>query len=105
LEVYVCSSAVSGEQLGKVQRLLSSMGDCSIQVDDESFLDKATGVSGSGPGFVFVVFEAFIDAAVELGFSRAQAQAMTLQLFDGCVALARSCPGWLPVRFCLFVCF
>ena len=78
--------------MSKVQKLLASMGECSIHVEDEGFLDKATGVSGSGPGFVFVIFEAFIDAAVELGFSRAQAQAMTLQLFDGCVTLARTCP-------------
>jgi len=66
---------VTAEQLGKVQKLLASMGDCSIPVDDEGYLDKATGVTGSGPGFVFVLFEAFIDVAVELGFSRVQAQA------------------------------
>jgi pyrroline-5-carboxylate reductase len=93
VSVYCHTPAVTSDMLAKVQKLLTSLGDCVIHVDDESYLDKATGVSGSGPGFVFVIFEAFMDTAVELGFSRAQAQAMTLQLFDGCVTLARSAPG------------
>ena len=92
VSVYCCAPAVTAEQRAKVLLLLASLGDCRIAVADESYIDKATGVSGSGPGFVFVIFESFMDAAVELGFSRAQAQDMTLQLFDGCVALARAAP-------------
>ncbi len=92
VSVYCCGPDVSPEQKDKVLQLLASLGDCRIAVTDESYIDKATGVSGSGPGFVFVLFEAFMDTAVELGFSRVQAQQMTLQLFDGCVALARASP-------------
>jgi pyrroline-5-carboxylate reductase len=92
VSVYCCAPSITQEQRAKVLLLLASLGDCHIDVADESYIDKATGVSGSGPGFVFVIFEAFMDAAVELGFTRAQAQDMTLQLFDGCVALARASP-------------
>ena len=50
----------------------------------------ATGLSGSGPGFVLLLIEAMIDAGVQIGFSRGDAQKMVLQTFDGCVELVRA---------------
>lgn len=38
-----------------------------VYVDDESFIDMATAISGSGPAYVFLLMEAMIDAGVHMG--------------------------------------
>ena len=43
----------------------------------------ATAVSGSGPAYVFLFIEAFIDAAVHLGWPRQQAEKLVLQTVRG----------------------
>jgi pyrroline-5-carboxylate reductase len=52
-------------------------------------MDMATGLSGSGPGFVFLIIEAMIDAGVHMGFSRAQAEKLVLQTIKGSVLYAQ----------------
>ena len=39
-------------------------------MDDESFIDMSTSISGSGPAYIFLLMEAMIDAGVHMGFSR-----------------------------------
>ena len=60
-----------------------------MQVDEESYLDMATGLSGSGPGFVLLLVEAMIDAGVHMGFPRRDAEAMVLQTIGGSIELMR----------------
>jgi pyrroline-5-carboxylate reductase len=47
-------NSISEEDREMVVKLLNSLGDCVIFVQDESYLDKITGLSGSGPGLLFV---------------------------------------------------
>jgi pyrroline-5-carboxylate reductase len=54
-----------------------------IYVEDEKYLDMATALSGSGPGFVYLLLEAFIDAGVHIGFRRDVAEKLALQTFIG----------------------
>lgn len=61
-----------------------------VWVDDEAMLDAVTGVSGSGPAYVFYFLEALETAARELGFSAADARALAYATFDGAVALAQA---------------
>jgi pyrroline-5-carboxylate reductase len=61
-----------------------------IWVDDEAMLDAVTGVSGSGPAYVFYFLEALEAAARELGFSAADARSLAYATFDGAVALAKA---------------
>ena len=42
-------------------------------VDDESFIDMATSISGSGPAYIFLLMESMIDGAVHMGFPRDKA--------------------------------
>lgn len=89
MTVWTATPAVSEAQRQETRLILGALGE-EIAVEDESYLDAATGLSGSGPGFVFLLLEALIDAGVQIGFSRADAQKMVLQTVEGSVALVRS---------------
>lgn len=89
MTVWTATAAVSEAQRQETRLILGALGE-EIAVDDERYLDAATGLSGSGPGFVFLLLEALIDAGVQVGFSRADAQKMVLQTVEGSVALVRS---------------
>ncbi len=88
MTVWVATPEVSEAQRRQTAQILGALGE-QIEVHDESYLDMATGLSGSGPGFVFLLIEALIDAGVQVGFSRADAQVMALQTIEGSVALVR----------------
>ena len=50
---------------------------------EEKHMDIVTGLSGSGPAYIFVLTEALIDAAVRLGLPRAQARILAVQTIAG----------------------
>ncbi len=82
MTVWVASSAVSDEYLAITEQLLGALGVV-MRVQQEHALDMSTAVSGSGPAFVLLFMEAMIDAAVHLGFSRAEAQTLVMQTVKG----------------------
>jgi pyrroline-5-carboxylate reductase len=49
----------------------------------------ATAVSGSGPGYVFLIIESFVDAAVRIGLPRDMAQELVMETISGSVRLAQ----------------
>lgn len=64
-----------------VAELLNSIG-LALPVD-ESLLDAVTGLSGSGPAFVYVLLEAMADAGVRVGLPRATASLLAAHTFRG----------------------
>ncbi len=88
MTVWTATSAVTDDDKGQAQMILEAMGDAFF-IEDEHAIDLATGLSGSGPGFVFLLVEALIDAGVHIGFNRVQAQRMVLQTIEGSIGLLR----------------
>ena len=54
---------------------------------DESQLDAVTGLSGSGPAYIFLIAEAFADAGVKVGLSREIATDLAIQTIQGAARL------------------
>lgn len=82
---------ISEEDMERVKRLLSSFGE-EVLVNDESFLDMGTAISGSGPAYVFLMAECLIDAGVHLGFPRAIAEKLALSTIRGSTSYAMRSP-------------
>ena len=69
------------------KKIFSCIGEGAIV--SESYIDKATSISGSGPGYVFYFMDAVYNQAVKLGFSKDDARQMVAQTFFGAAKLAK----------------
>lgn len=87
ISVWTATYEVLDNQRQQAQTILRAMGD-DLYVEDERYLDMATALSGSGPGFVFMFIESMIDAGVRMGFSRANAEKLVLKTFKGSIEYA-----------------
>ena len=59
-----------------------------IPVESEERIDRVTAVAGSGPGYVFEIARAYTLAAMEHGFTEAEARSMVLATMNGAIAMA-----------------
>ncbi|MEM9069571.1 MAG: pyrroline-5-carboxylate reductase [Myxococcota bacterium] len=75
----------SEEDLELVRTLFRSVGI--TETLEENLLDAVTGLSGSGPAFIFVVIEALSDAGVKMGLGRRAAQNLAAQTVLGAAKL------------------
>lgn len=71
----------------EIERLALCSGEI-VWVDNEDMLDRLTAVAGSGPGYVFEMLRAYVEAAEELGFSEEDAKNLVLGTVRGTLELA-----------------
>jgi pyrroline-5-carboxylate reductase len=84
----ICGNARVGEaDLGLARQLFESVGTC-WAAPNEGLLDAVTGLSGSGPAYVFVFLEALGDAGVRMGLPRDVAYELAFQTVFGAAKLA-----------------
>lgn len=82
------AGTATDEDLQYAGDLFSALG--SVSYVDEKMMNAVTGLSGSGPGYLFIIMEAFSDAGVLMGLDRATARMLTVQTFLGAAQMAAS---------------
>ena len=80
-----CNDNITSEELSDITEILETAGK--VEQVPEKLMDCVTGVSGSGPAFVFMFIEAMADAAVRCGMPRKQAYTYAAQTVMGSAAL------------------
>jgi len=83
---YTESKEVSRIELLMVRNLLDTTGE-SIRVSSENFIDASTGISGSGPAYVFYFMQSMLEAAQKMGFSTNDSKILVSKTFEGAVEL------------------
>ena len=78
---YTPGEAATADDVALVDRLLNAVGKAFRL--PESLLDAVTGLSGSGPAFVYVMIEALSDGGVRVGLPRDVATALAAQTVLG----------------------
>ncbi len=85
ITVWTASARTSKEQHEMARQILGALGE-EVFVEDESYLDMATALSGTGPAYIFLFTEALIDAGVHMGFPRRIAEQLVLQTIKGSIS-------------------
>jgi len=88
MTVWTATPEVSDVQREQARTIIEALGH-QLYVNKERFLDVATAVSGSGPSYTFLFMEAFVDAAVHLGFSHSDARELVVQTIKGSALFAQ----------------
>lgn len=83
---YTEAKEVSKVELLVIRNLLDTTGE-SIHVKNENFIDASTGISGSGPAYVFYFMQSMLEAAKKMGFSENDSKVLVSNTFEGAVEL------------------
>ena len=84
---YFPAETVTDADLKWVEGVLEAAGWC-WRAPNEDLLDAVTGLSGSGPAYVFLILEALADAGVRQGLPRDAAQSLATRTVLGAAKLA-----------------
>jgi len=78
---------LASEHLNLAQSIFEAVGK--VVVVDESLMDAVTGLSGSGPAYVYLAIEALIDGGVRVGLPRNVAHILAVQTVLGAAKMVR----------------
>jgi len=78
---------VSDEEMQIAEEIFLAVGE--VVILDEIHLDAVTGLSGSGPAYVFSFVEALVDAGVKAGLTRVISEKLAMQTVSGSVKLLK----------------
>lgn len=77
-------------------KIFSASGTAAY-VSQEDWLDAVTAISGSGPAFVFLFLEGWIQAARNLGLRKDLARRLVFKTFSGAIRMAEASSDPLPL--------
>ncbi len=86
LTSFTASDEVSRLELSTVESLLDTTGR-SVRLDSENDIDASTGISGSGPAYVFYFMQSMLEAALKMGFSDYDSKVLVSTTFEGAIEL------------------
>ncbi len=78
---YCTGSGATEEDAALVEEMLGAVGVC-VQVEERQ-MDAVTGLSGSGPAYVYLAIEALSDGGVKMGLPRAVSTRLAAQTVLG----------------------
>ncbi len=78
---------VTDKELRVAEEIFLAVGE--VVILDEVHLDAVTGLSGSGPAYVFSFVEALVDAGVKSGLTRVVSEKLAMQTVSGSIKLLR----------------
>jgi pyrroline-5-carboxylate reductase len=81
------SPPATEEHLAVAEAIFSAVGDV-VRVDEEH-LDAVTGLSGSGPAYIYMIIEALCDGGVKMGLPRDVAMKLATQTVFGAAKLVK----------------
>lgn len=82
------STSVTSKQQQLAQHMFQAIGEVSVVA--EPLLDVVTGVSGSGPAYIYYMMEAMITAGIQGGLSEATARQLTVQTVLGAASMVKT---------------
>ncbi len=82
---FACSSHVRPEDAAMAKQILSAVG--TADEVPEKLMDAVTGLSGSGPAYIYTIIEALADGGVLMGLPRATAINLAAQTVAGAAAM------------------
>jgi len=88
------------EDVGLAMEIFNSVGKC-IFLKENYLMDAITGLSGSGPAYIFLIVDALADAGVKMGLSRQDSLFLAAQTVLGAAKLlieTQEHPGQLKDR-------
>lgn len=99
------TAVAAGKHAGKedielAMAIFNSVGK-SVFLRENYLMDAITGLSGSGPAYIFIIVDALADAGVKMGISRNDAQYLAAQTVLGAAKMlmeTREHPGQLKDR-------
>ena len=98
MTVFTATPHMDIKELFVVQNLINTTGK-SLHVENESMIDAATAISGSGPAYVFFFMQSMIQAAITMGFNASEAELLVQQTFLGAIHLQNNgentCAEWI----------
>jgi len=83
---YAGGAHATAQDLEHVGSILNSFGVATAV--EEKYLDAVTGLSGSGPAYVFLFMEALADGGVQAGLARDVALKLAMQTVYGAARMA-----------------
>ncbi len=78
---------LSSDHLNLAEKLFTAVGK--VVVVDESLMDAVTGLSGSGPAYIYLAIEALIDGGVRVGLPRSIAHTLAVQTVLGAATMVK----------------
>jgi len=75
----------TADHLVQAQRIFDAIGRSLIV--DEKHMDAVTGLSASGPAFVYIIIESFVEAGVKVGLPRETATQLAAQMVLGAASM------------------
>lgn len=82
-----CTSVVSRSQKRFAHKIFEAVGK-TVDIGREKWMDAVTGLSGTGPAYLFAMIEALTKAGEKLGLPKKEVRILTLETMLGAAQLA-----------------